>query len=104
MPKIKGNQFELCDICHRAKPKGELEKIIVVYRKCKSCLIDSVDKNPSTEVINERKAIKKRFIPPPQIVSEVFKPPVEMSQGITKQKEEIVDKEVDKKELSEIMK
>jgi len=73
----KTENWAFCDCCHKAKPESQLQKVVVVSKRCKSCIengIESMENKPTGIV----KKIEKPTFPPADL-GECFKPPAELS-------------------------
>ncbi len=78
MPK---SNYALCDFCHKAKPIRELERITVVYRKCKDCVPDQLRGSEAREAegVVKVKPLKVNLpVQPPAYLREAFIPPSEL--------------------------
>lgn len=119
------NVFELCDICHKGKPKDSLEVIVVKYRKCKTCNVggmDNVETSTDKQVnfdmppVNRNMPQRRMMRRVSPLVSEVFKRPAEMGDipptgPVPRRMEKVVvpkmnpvEKSTDAETLNEIMK
>jgi hypothetical protein len=79
--------YSLCDFCHKAKPKEDLEVITVVYRKCKNCNPDVMDKGGAENIREDlmtRKPVRVVRKIPPAFIRDAFRPPeadIPMTEG-----------------------
>ena len=80
MAKENIDEYAMCDFCHTAKPSRELEKIRVVFRKCKECKVGSLESLKAggsnlAGIVEKKKVVGGH---PPADLREAFVPPEEL--------------------------
>ena len=82
--KNKNDRYELCDFCHKPHKASELEKVVITYKKCKSCSTDNISLDKNLAVTETKTAVStispaiastpRRPAPPPYLAN-AFSPP-----------------------------
>jgi hypothetical protein len=80
------NTYELCDICHKAKPRNQVEKIVVIYRRCSQCAsieaeVQEFEFGGVKPQVVRRTTVKR----PPAALAEAFNLPPDLQNEIISQ-------------------
>lgn len=83
---IVTNTYELCDICHKAKPREQVEKIVVIYRRCNQCAsieaeVQEFEFGGVKPQVVRRTTVKR----PPAALQEAFNLPPDLQNEIISQ-------------------
>jgi hypothetical protein len=77
--RIQKNDYEICDMCHKAKPSAEIERVVVVYRRCEACshLENQIQGSDMPQEVRP-KTIMRGMRTPPAVLREAFNMPPEL--------------------------
>lgn len=77
--RIQKNDYEICDMCHKAKPSAEIERVVVVYRRCEACshLENQIQGYDMPQEVRP-KTMMRGMRTPPAVLREAFNMPPEL--------------------------